>query len=610
MSQYDTIAVVVEEESEIGTAIIKGSSRPKRGSSKDPSDQVTVTSYNDDLNGELEELDMATYGQYNKKSIVWLLIPFALFTLAFGGNVAPKISIIVQLVCREYYAKTQQNDLDLNISDLVTNSIFRTLGVDTGYHGSSQTCQVASVFEKASTINLWVGLITGLVGSFTAPRFGALSDRFGRRPIMAIGILGPFVSDLITIAAAKSPNLRSYRFFYLVALADGATGSFLMLMAMCHSYASDCTTPDKRAAAFGMFHGVLFAGLAIGPTLSGLLISKTGNILSYFYVGLFMQILFALLVIFVVPESLSRKEREKAKKLYRRQKLLEASNSSSTTSVFGFSAMLKAVNFFEPLKAFWPNDGTRLILKKNLALLGIMDTLAVGNSLAEMMAVLMYSEYTFDWDSVESGRYVTVIGICRTILLFLVLPNVVEYLKNYVKRLQIRNSTYIPDEEISGANDVDIILIRGSAIIGMTAYLGFFLSNSPSHFLMCGALSAFAGGLAPTLESCISKHVPSLKTGNILGAVALSHSIARVVAPTAYLGIYSLTVSVYPKTLFLVFISSFLLVFISSFFIVRNITGGIIEINDNNALNAGDSLISENFISDSLEIDHSEIRLS
>lgn len=80
-----------------------------------------------------------------------------------------------------------------------------------------------------------------------------------------------------------------------------ATGS-----AASHAYLSDTTTPANRARVFSLMLGLLFSGIAVGPTLGGLLISKTGDLLSVFYFSAALHVIYLLFSLFVVPESLTK----------------------------------------------------------------------------------------------------------------------------------------------------------------------------------------------------------------------------------------------------------------------------------------------------------------
>ncbi|KAK9317957.1 major facilitator superfamily domain-containing protein [Lipomyces starkeyi] len=585
MSAMDNAAVLIEEESIMlldpeqevmaETPFHQRQSEDKVAvATANNSSTIATQPYTDEPDSPQDPVaETARKTIWNTPTIYHLLAPFMLFAIAFGGNLAPKINIILTLVCREYYAQQQGTSMSTVIqwvTHLAANDAVRTLEGDV-----NEMCQVAEVHAIASTVTMWVGLLTGLLGTATSAWLGALSDRIGRRPVLLIGVLGPFLADFTIIIAAKWSNLKSYNLYYLAAFFDGVTGSYILVVAMCHSYATDCTPPgNKRAAAFGLFHGVLFGGMAIGPSITSFLVSRTGNVLTFFYIGLVLQIVFFLLVLFVIPESLPHSRMIQAQAAYRQQQRRAQHTTAGPLTVCAF---VSRINFLKRLGAFWPRDGTKLAIKRNMIILAIMDALCVGNTISEMMALLMYAEFTFHWTSVETGYYVTTIGVVRIVLLFVLLPNILRRLKSYVDSYQKRNGTYLPDNKIFGATDTDILLIRGSAVMALLAYMGFMLTNSPALFLLCGATGALSGALAPGMEAAISKHVPRKNTGQILGAVALMHSIARVIAPTVYLSIYSVTVGWFPKALFVVFVCSFGSIFLGTFLIRRNVTGGLMD---------------------------------
>lgn len=93
-------------------------------------------------------------------------------------------------------------------------------------------------------------------------------------------------SEVTTVLAAKYPHIFSVNILLLGAVFDGITGSFMVGLAVGHSYAADCTTPENRAVIFGYFQGSMFFGIAAGPALGGMLIKATGNVLNIFYASL------------------------------------------------------------------------------------------------------------------------------------------------------------------------------------------------------------------------------------------------------------------------------------------------------------------------------------
>jgi len=123
-------------------------------------------------------------------------------------------------------------------------------------------------------------------GAFTSPRLGSLSDRYGRRKLLAVSSLGLLGNEITTILAAKFPQYFDVNIMLVGAAIDGLCGSFLLGMALANAYVADCTSPRHRAMAFGVFQGCLSLGVAVGPALGGLLIEWTGDILNVFYAAL------------------------------------------------------------------------------------------------------------------------------------------------------------------------------------------------------------------------------------------------------------------------------------------------------------------------------------
>lgn len=127
-----------------------------------------------------------------------------------------------------------------------------------------------------------------------APVVGALSDRFGRRPIILISLFGAGASYLVM---AFAPTLTWLLIGRLVSGIMGAT------ITTANAYIADISTPETRAQNFGMV-GVAFGiGFVIGPALGGLL-GTIGPRLPFF-VAAGLVVLNGIYGLFVLPESLA-----------------------------------------------------------------------------------------------------------------------------------------------------------------------------------------------------------------------------------------------------------------------------------------------------------------
>jgi DHA1 family tetracycline resistance protein-like MFS transporter len=131
-----------------------------------------------------------------------------------------------------------------------------------------------------------------------APILGALSDKYGRRPVLLFSIFG---SGLDYFVMAFSPTL------WLLFLARALNGISGASMAVCNAYIADITLPEKRAGAFGMIGAVFGLGFIIGPALGGLL----GGIDIHlpFYVAGGLSLVNWCYGLFVLPESLPPERR-------------------------------------------------------------------------------------------------------------------------------------------------------------------------------------------------------------------------------------------------------------------------------------------------------------
>jgi DHA1 family tetracycline resistance protein-like MFS transporter len=125
-----------------------------------------------------------------------------------------------------------------------------------------------------------------------APVLGALSDRFGRRPVLLASLAGA-AADYLLMAAA--PNLS---WLYVGRVLAGITGAN---MAVATAYLTDVTPETERAARFGQMGAALGVGFVAGPLIGGLL--GAWHLRAPFLAAAAMNGLNLLLACYVLPES-------------------------------------------------------------------------------------------------------------------------------------------------------------------------------------------------------------------------------------------------------------------------------------------------------------------
>jgi DHA1 family tetracycline resistance protein-like MFS transporter len=146
-----------------------------------------------------------------------------------------------------------------------------------------------------------VGLLMAVyaLGQFVAaPVLGRLSDRYGRRPIFLVSIAGTMISMLILGFARSVPMLFASR------IVGGLSGGNVTV---AQSYVADVTDERNRARGLGFIGAAFGMGFILGPLFGGLLVNFGFSVPPF--VAAALSALNLGLVIFTLPESLSREQR-------------------------------------------------------------------------------------------------------------------------------------------------------------------------------------------------------------------------------------------------------------------------------------------------------------
>ena len=155
-----------------------------------------------------------------------------------------------------------------------------------------------------STAAYWTGLFAfafSLVQFFSAPIQGALSDRYGRRPVILVSCLG---LGLDFIFMALAPNLAWLFVGRIISAATSAS------FTTANAYIADVTAPEQRAKSFGMIGAAFGLGFIVGPLVGGVLGDIDHRLPFWFAAGL--ALLNFCYGLFVLPESLPEEKRTPA----------------------------------------------------------------------------------------------------------------------------------------------------------------------------------------------------------------------------------------------------------------------------------------------------------
>jgi DHA1 family tetracycline resistance protein-like MFS transporter len=150
----------------------------------------------------------------------------------------------------------------------------------------------------ASEYGGWLTFAYAFMQFIFAPILGNLSDKYGRRPVLLLSLLG-FGIDYLFLAFAPS-----IFWLFIGRIIAGIAGAS---MTTAMAYIADVSTPEKRAQNFGIVGAAFGLGFIIGPVLGGVL-GQFGTRIPFFAAA-GLALLNFLYGYFILPESLTKENR-------------------------------------------------------------------------------------------------------------------------------------------------------------------------------------------------------------------------------------------------------------------------------------------------------------
>lgn len=152
--------------------------------------------------------------------------------------------------------------------------------------------------NAASTYGAFLLSVFAIMQFLFAPVMGNLSDRYGRRPVLLLALLG-FGIDYIILAVAPT-----YGWLFIGRIIAGMTGASFTTAS---AYIADVSTDENRAKNFGIIGAAFGLGFVLGPALGAFL--ATWGIRAPFYAAAALCLLNCLYGYFLLPESLDKEHR-------------------------------------------------------------------------------------------------------------------------------------------------------------------------------------------------------------------------------------------------------------------------------------------------------------
>ncbi len=300
-----------------------------------------------------------------------------------------------------------------------------------------------------------------------APLLGALSDHWGRRPVLLVCIAGTALSYFL-FAAATTPWL-----LFVSRMIDGITGG---VVSTAQAYIADTSAPADRAKNFGLTGAAFGIGFIFGPAIGGSLAA----------VNLKLPILFAgtlalingVMAYFILPESLPAAQRS-------------------------------------PLS--WKSFGVQqqwLGLFKTRSIQALMVSFFVFNfAFAGFTSIfVLFLKRQFGWGPADAGIVFVIIGVVSTVVQAGLIRSLIPRFGE--NRLSLTGMALV-----------------GTALLGIAAIPATGFWSTSSIYLCVVGLAFGVGIMLPSLRGVISNQVADEDQGKIIGVSQSLQSIAGIAGP-------------------------------------------------------------------------------
>jgi len=309
---------------------------------------------------------------------------------------------------------------------------------------------------------------------FFSPILGKLSDKYGRRPILFISLLGSAVGYFV-IGFANTLVL-----VFIGRIIGGITGGNI---STAQAYIADVTTRENRAKGMGIFGAMFGLGFILGPAIAGIL-SKYGVYVPFYFAAV-LSLVNAIALYFILPESLKQNVENIQNNL---QNNLQKKRKGRFAEIF------------ESLR------------DKRFGLITLVYFLLITAFSIMTYAFVLYTMFRFGYNAEQNG-----------------------YLFAYVGLLAIVMQGALFSRLAKRFGEARLAVAGCLILVGSLFAVPFIGPNSGGLTGLLIGIACFSLGnslASPALTSLASKNASESEQGKTLGFLQSAASLARAVGPT------------------------------------------------------------------------------
>jgi len=394
---------------------------------------------------------------------------------------APQTQILEDAICDKYYSEKDPLQSTTRLS----------------------RCKVEPVQEELSLIKGWQYSLDQLPGFIMALPYGALSEKWGRRSILILSLLGYLASVLWIQFVCWKSDFFPLRLTWLSSLAQFVGGGGVVFYAIIFTIASDVATEGQRTNLF-MVLGSLTYLAEISATPTSVALMHWNPWIPLLAADVIVATLMA--VAFALPEP---------HRAYRR---LESDADGD-----GVLPTVQLPSIAAYLQRGW--KAAQLIIRNRTAAAIFLTLLMAACQRATNDLILIYASDKFNLTIAEASFLAQLRGAMSLLLSLLILPATAHLVTGYF---------------FLNPQERDLLLSRFSTFLIAIGFIVLGVASKPAFATIGVGIAALGSGINGLCKSIVVSLFDTGTTAIILSAVAMQQTIGAMISGPLFSYLYGI----------------------------------------------------------------------
>ncbi|BFZ57940.1 hypothetical protein PYCC9005_004996 [Savitreella phatthalungensis] len=450
-------------------------------------------------------------------------------------------------------------------------------------------CRLESIQTQVSALRAGFQTIAAVLGLLTTASYGSISDSKGRRRVMLTSSFFSLLGELSLLTIVMLPGYTTPEYVLITAVFKGLAGYISAIVAAQNSYVADTTTTDRRARYLGWNFATYHLGTAMGPLISGVLVSRYDRMDLVYAIGTTLWGLYFLYTLFILPES--NREVTSKRGEHRRSSVSSVLSRQTASRSWHWLTHVMRDHFIEPLSVVLPKRVSDADGEAHYDVTGAsqeskrhwdvcLAAILVGLSLfsnGSMGMLPLYTDFKLGWGPLQASLLLSVDSFASACALTFIFPLIGWVIGSFLRRFGSAKEAWdqvtaraawlaaedsdqppsgfwpfgrdhSPDRQESCEVDQtrrttiikrDLWVARLGYMAAALASIGIALSSNAAGLYTSVVIQALANIAVPAVQSIALNGVRTSFNGRVLAGFAVVESICLVARGPVFAAIYN-----------------------------------------------------------------------